>query len=118
LTSRADRAIRCAMPARSPNRKRAVAYLAACGASPITITERDGIATIHTGKIIGTSLISKDDRRPALLGEMVYEKHHIEKAPRSSHKVVNGSAEMSFPSMSLSLFRRSSRTPRRRSHKL
>ena len=42
------------MLARSPNRKRAVAYLAACGAIPITIVVRDGGCSIHSGKIAGT----------------------------------------------------------------
>ena len=42
------------MLARSPDRKRAVAYLAASGATAITVTEHDGVASIHTGKVTGT----------------------------------------------------------------
>src|SRR6266436_5631755 len=35
-----------AMLAKSPDRKRAVEYLAACGAVPITVIERDGVCSI------------------------------------------------------------------------
>jgi hypothetical protein len=42
------------MLARSPNRKHAVAYLAASGAVPLTVIVRDGVGSIHTGKISGT----------------------------------------------------------------
>jgi hypothetical protein len=38
------------MLARSPNRKRAVEYLAACGATAITVIDRDGNASIIIGK--------------------------------------------------------------------
>jgi hypothetical protein len=38
------------MLARSPNRNAAVAYLAACGATPITIVDRDGVGVIIVGK--------------------------------------------------------------------
>jgi hypothetical protein len=41
------------MLARSPNRKRAVAYLAASGATPISVVDRDGPCGIHTGKVTG-----------------------------------------------------------------
>jgi hypothetical protein len=37
------------MLAKAPNRKRAVAYLAASGAVPITIIEHDGVCSIRTG---------------------------------------------------------------------
>jgi len=44
------------MLARLPDKKRATAYLLATGAVPITIIERDGVASIVTGKITsGTS---------------------------------------------------------------
>jgi hypothetical protein len=42
------------MLARSPNRKRAVEYLAVCGATPISLVDRDGVCTIVTGKVTGT----------------------------------------------------------------
>jgi hypothetical protein len=38
------------MLAKTPNRKRAIEYLAACGAAAITIIVRDGLGTITTGK--------------------------------------------------------------------
>jgi len=41
------------MLARSPNKKWALQYLAASGATPITVTEHDGVATVHTGKTTG-----------------------------------------------------------------
>jgi hypothetical protein len=34
------------MLARSPNRKAAVKYLAACGATPISVVDHDGVASI------------------------------------------------------------------------
>jgi hypothetical protein len=37
------------MLAKAPNRKRAVAYLAASGAVPIAVIERDGVRNIRTG---------------------------------------------------------------------
>ena len=37
------------MLAKPPNRKRALEYLEASGAVPITIIERDGVCTIHAG---------------------------------------------------------------------
>jgi hypothetical protein len=37
------------MLAKSPDRKRAVEYLAACGVVPITVIERDGVCSIHVG---------------------------------------------------------------------
>jgi hypothetical protein len=43
-----------AMLARSPNRKAAAAYLAASGAVSLTVIVRDGVGSIHTGKISGT----------------------------------------------------------------
>jgi len=49
------------MLARSPNRKAAVAYLAACGATSITVAERDGVAIV-TGKITGTVAARLVDR--------------------------------------------------------
>jgi hypothetical protein len=40
---------------KAPNRKRALEYLAASGAVPISIIERDGVCSIHAGgKIAGT----------------------------------------------------------------
>jgi hypothetical protein len=39
------------MLAKSPNRKRAVEYLHASGAVPISIIERDGVCSISTGKL-------------------------------------------------------------------
>jgi hypothetical protein len=42
------------MLAKAPNIKRAIEYLAACGAVPIAIIERDGLCSIHAGKIAGT----------------------------------------------------------------
>jgi hypothetical protein len=42
---RAERA-----PKKTPNRKRAIEYLAACGAAAITTIVRDGLGTITTGK--------------------------------------------------------------------
>jgi hypothetical protein len=39
------------MLAKTPDRKRAVAYLAACGAVPITVIVREGVCTIHSGKV-------------------------------------------------------------------
>jgi hypothetical protein len=42
------------MLARSPNRRRAVKYLAASGATPISVVDRDGVCSIVTGKITGT----------------------------------------------------------------
>jgi hypothetical protein len=42
------------MLAKSSDRKRAVEYLAACDAVPITVIERDGVCSIHVGKIAGT----------------------------------------------------------------
>src|SRR6266540_2540400 len=37
------------MLAKAPNRKRALEYLAASGAVPISVTERDGVCSIRTG---------------------------------------------------------------------
>jgi hypothetical protein len=55
MTIVADVETRCARTAtRSPNRKRALEYLAAWGAVPITVIERDGACSIHAGKISGT----------------------------------------------------------------
>jgi hypothetical protein len=42
------------MLAKAPNIKRAIEYLAACGAVPIAIIERDGLCSIHAGQIAGT----------------------------------------------------------------
>lgn len=42
------------MPTKAPNRKRAVEYLRASGAVPISIIERDSVCSIHAGKISGT----------------------------------------------------------------
>ena len=38
------------MLARSPNRKRAIEYLASCGATAITIIDRDGVGVVIIGK--------------------------------------------------------------------
>jgi hypothetical protein len=46
------------MLARSPNRKRAIEYLAACGATAIAIIVRDGIATIIVGKTATGSTVA------------------------------------------------------------
>ena len=53
MRSVTDLAISPAMLARSPNRKAAAAYLAACGATSITVVEYDGAASIVTGKVVG-----------------------------------------------------------------
>jgi hypothetical protein len=47
------------MLARSPDRKRATEYLAACGAASITLTERDGVCSIITAKTASGRIIAR-----------------------------------------------------------
>jgi len=48
-----------AMLARSPNRKVAAAFLAASGAVPISIVERDGVGVIVTGKTSASGIAAR-----------------------------------------------------------
>jgi hypothetical protein len=47
------------MLARSPDRKRATEYLAACGAASITIVEREGVCSIITAKTTSGRIIAR-----------------------------------------------------------
>src|SRR5438128_1739844 len=81
------------MLAKPPSRKRALEYLAASGAVPITITERDGVCSIHAG--------GKSDKMSDIISTVWLDERDAPRVAREARRLAGDSPDASTATAAL-----------------